>query len=373
MTEDKDIVVIGAGAAGVGIGVTLRHFGFEDFVILEKDEIGGSFLEWPEEMRLLTPSFQSNQFGLRDLNAITLDTSPGYTLQREHPTGREYSQYLKQVSEYYELPVRENLEVKNIVRKDSIFKIETSKESFKAEFVVWAGGEYSNPRKDFLQGSEHCVHNSQPSSWKEFSQDKKETFIVIGGYESGVDAAIELSKLGHKVIVIDESSPWENNNPDPSRSLAPRTSQRLFEECRNDRITLIGNTSVEKVKKEQDKYAVKTNEEDISVSNPPILATGFKGTASELDHLFKIREGSPVLNEKDESVKTENLFLAGPEVKHGKAIFCFIYKYRKRFPIVVEEIAERNGRNVEKAVEKYKEENMYIDDPDECCEDICRC
>lgn len=85
MTEK--ITVIGAGAAGIGLGVTLTHFGFENFEILDKDEIGSSFLEWPDEMRMITPSFQSNQFGLRDLNSVTLDTSPGYTLQTEHPTG----------------------------------------------------------------------------------------------------------------------------------------------------------------------------------------------------------------------------------------------------------------------------------------------
>jgi len=35
----KPVVIVGAGAAGVGLGSTFRHFGIEDFVILEKDEI----------------------------------------------------------------------------------------------------------------------------------------------------------------------------------------------------------------------------------------------------------------------------------------------------------------------------------------------
>ncbi len=325
-------------------------------------------------MELLTPSFQSNQFGLRDLNAVTLETSPGYTLQREHPSGKEYAQYLKQVAKHFELPIEEGVEVKEIVKKEDYFEIETSEEDIKSEFVVWAGGEYSRPRKNCFPGSEHCIHNIEPDSWEEFSKGKDQTFVIIGGYESGIDTAINLSKLGYGTVLIDKGEPWRNDHPDPSRSLSPRTSQRLFEEWENERITLLGDTEVEKVRKDGERYEVLLAEEDeITVSNRPILATGFEGTAIHLEHLFDIEDGSPAINGKDESVKTDNLLLVGPEVKHGDAIFCFIYKYRKRFPVVAEEIAQRLGMNVEDIVERYKEANMYLEDTEKCCEDICRC
>ena len=74
-----DVVVVGAGAAGVGLGVTLRDLGIESFVILDRAAVGASFLRWPRQMRFITPSFNSTQFGALDLNAVCLHTSPGPT------------------------------------------------------------------------------------------------------------------------------------------------------------------------------------------------------------------------------------------------------------------------------------------------------
>ncbi|MYI66875.1 MAG: monooxygenase, partial [Gemmatimonadetes bacterium] len=31
-----DIIIVGAGAAGIGFGVTLRHLGIENFAILDR-------------------------------------------------------------------------------------------------------------------------------------------------------------------------------------------------------------------------------------------------------------------------------------------------------------------------------------------------
>ena len=100
-----DIVVVGAGAAGVGLGVTLRDLGIGNFAILERSAIGASFLRWPREMRFITPSFNSTQFGMLDLNAVCLDTSPAYSIGVEHPTGQEYAGYLRGVAKHFDLPI----------------------------------------------------------------------------------------------------------------------------------------------------------------------------------------------------------------------------------------------------------------------------
>ncbi len=84
--ESLDVAIVGAGAAGVGVGAVLTDLGLDSYAILERDEVGASLQQWPEEMRLITPSFPSNSFGCRDLNAVTTDTSPALALDREHPT-----------------------------------------------------------------------------------------------------------------------------------------------------------------------------------------------------------------------------------------------------------------------------------------------
>ena len=112
--ESLDVTMVGAGAAGVGVGAALADLGLDSYAILERDDVGASFRQWPEEMRLITPSFPSNSFGCRDLNAVTTDTSPAFALDCEHPTGEEYAEYLRGVVEFHDLPVRTGVEVESV-------------------------------------------------------------------------------------------------------------------------------------------------------------------------------------------------------------------------------------------------------------------
>ena len=55
-----DVVIVGGGAAGVGVSIALMHAGIENFIVLERDRVGASFAAWPAETRFITPSFPSN-------------------------------------------------------------------------------------------------------------------------------------------------------------------------------------------------------------------------------------------------------------------------------------------------------------------------
>ena len=100
-----DVIVIGAGAAGIGVGLALKHAGIENFVIIDRHGIGASFDAWPAETRFITPSFPTNSIGMLDLNSIAIGVSPAFNLQVEHPTGAEYAAHLRAVALVFELPV----------------------------------------------------------------------------------------------------------------------------------------------------------------------------------------------------------------------------------------------------------------------------
>ncbi len=51
--------------------------------------------------------------------------------------------------------------------------------------------------------------------------------VIIGGAESGVDAALALADAGCSVTVLDDDGTWQFRSPDPSEVLSPRTNQRL--------------------------------------------------------------------------------------------------------------------------------------------------
>ena len=58
--QQYDVVVIGGGAAGVGVAIALSHAGVKNFVVLDRSMIGASFAAWPDETRFITPSFPTN-------------------------------------------------------------------------------------------------------------------------------------------------------------------------------------------------------------------------------------------------------------------------------------------------------------------------
>ncbi len=364
------VIVVGAGPAGIGVGIVLKKMGVP-FVILERDGVGSSFQKWPKEMRFISPSFTGNFFGMPDLNAITPDTSPAYALQTEHPTGQEYARYLNAVAYYNQLPVKSDCEVLSVGKKGDVFHVDTDKGVIESDYVIWAAGEYQYPNDKPFDGGEECMHNSQVGSWKALEGD---SFIVIGAYESGIDAAYQLAASGKQVTVLDAGDELAGQESDSSYSLSPFTRDRFAEYKSN--IQVVTNARVKSVEKNDLKYTLHLeNGKSITSSNQPILATGFVSSLSLIDSLFAHEKGYAELTDTDESTKTPGLFLVGPQVRHGGAIFCFIYKYRQRFAVVAEAIADRLGwekEKIDEVVNEYKKMNFYLKDLS-CCGDECVC
>ncbi len=371
MPEETDIVIVGAGAAGIGMGVLLKKMGL-DFVILEKDCVGSSFLKWPSEMRFISPSFTGNSFGSPDLNSIVPDTSPAYFLDTEHPTGKEYAHYLEQLSESYKLPIIKGTSIKKVQRVDGKYVLSSNRGDLSVKHLIWAAGEFQYPNQNTFPGSELCRHTSTVSSWADIEGDE---VCIIGGYESGMDAASQVASLGKTAHVIDSGDPLNDDRSDSSYSLSPYTKDRV--DLYGEEISLTSNTRIEKVTHEDNTYVLHTDEgENIHSTTKPLLANGFKGSLSLIEDMFEWEDDYPKLNEDDESVISPNLFLSGPQVYHSGALFCFIYKFRQRFPIIAESLAKKLGldqdEKVLKTVEDYKKKNYYLKDLT-CCNDECSC
>lgn len=370
-TNDRfGVVIVGAGAAGIGCGVVLKDLGIENFVILERHQVGASFSRWPAEMRFITPSFPSHGFGLLDLNAVVLNTSPALSFRKEHLSGKEYALYLETVAEHFQLPIKTDTNVKTITALPQYqgFVLETSKGEWRSQFVIWAVGEFQYPNLNPFPGAELCIHNSQIRSWTEL---KGNEFVVIGGYESGVDAASNLSALGKKVKLIDRQSSWSNLNSDPSVSLSPYSLKRLEIAYSMGRVELIGEQDIEAVKAVKEGYAVESEYEQWLSSTPPILCTGFDSSLKQIAPLFDWSNGYAALTKEDESTLTPGLFVVGPSVRHGDLIFCFIYKFRQRFAVVGNAIAKRLGIDPT-PLEAYRREGLFLDDLS-CCNNDCVC
>jgi thioredoxin reductase len=365
-----DVVVVGAGAAGIGVAVALRHAGIKNYLVCERHTVGASFASWPAETRFITPSFPTNSIGMLDLNSVAIRTSPAYSLEVGHPTGQEYAEYLHLVAQIFELPVRENTDVLQVAKTDDGFRIATRDETLRAKNVIWAAGEFQYPRLNGFAGAELCRHTANIPSYKELQGDD---FIVVGGYESGIDVAYHLAKQGKKVKVFDAKRPWVDESSDPSLALSPFTLERIREEQFYQHVQLYPYMPIETVTRSNGMYEV-TAKDGLQVQTPvpPLFAGGFEGGQELVADLFERREdGSLLLSEDDESTIVPGVFLCGPAVRHDHQVFCFIFKYRQRFAVVAKAVATSLGMPAE-ALEAYRQWGMYLDDLSNCGEE-CVC
>ncbi len=365
-----DVVIVGAGAAGVGVAVALGHAGIENLVLLERHTVGASFALWPAETRFITPSFPTNSVGMLDLNSVVIGTSAAVTLGVEHPTGRQYAAFLRSIADYFELPIHEGVDVLRIDRTGEEFAIDTTEGTVRARHVIWAAGDFQYPSLNGFEGSELCRHTASISSYADLEGDD---FIVVGGYESGIDVASHLAERGKRVRLFDRGRPWESESSDPSVALSTYSLERARQPAFAEHVELLPETPITSAHRVDGGYAVAA-EDGRRFCSPvrPLLAGGFRGSHTLVADLFEARDdGFPLLNEHDESTIVPGLFLCGAAVRHDKHIFCFIYKYRQRFAVVAKAIATSLGLPAE-GLEMYRMWGMYLDDLS-CCGQECVC
>lgn len=370
-STEVDVLIVGAGPAGLGCAAALKQCGIEDLTIVDLREVGASFDSWPAQMRMISPSFHSNPFGQADLNAITPHTSPADFIHSEHPTGPEYAHYLRAVADYYQFDIRTGIEITGIEKSGSRLLASGNPESFRAKHVIWTAGEFFFPRNT-IRGSEHCLHNSAVTDWSELPGVEH---AIIGGFESGIDAAVHLARLGKSVHVLSRGEPWHQDSPDPSRALSPFTIDRLKEVLRSapGSVRFYKNADIVEVARSGENYFLIDEEgEPFEISTPPILCTGFRGGLGPVASAFEDTDGNRFFTEEaDESPTLPNLYYSGPLLQHRQSLFCYIYKFRARFGVIARTIADRLEVEWEAPLQQWKERGFLIEDLS-CCED-CTC
>ncbi|MEM9262908.1 MAG: NAD(P)/FAD-dependent oxidoreductase [Pseudomonadota bacterium] len=350
------VIIVGAGPSGIGIGALLAQCAIPS-LILERGTVGQSLLSWPKETRFISPSFTGNFFGAVDLNAVTPGSSPAFGLQTEHPSGGQYTRYLNDVANMYELKIDEGIEVEDVdVDKDGIITLTTNEGEVRCRVLIWAGGEFQ-----YKKTIPHTVRVG--ASYKLMP---KGHHVIIGGGESGIEAAYNLVKHGSTVSVIDPSQPWAKRVSDSSYGLSPFTFSKVRSLQKSGKAAFFAEYAEFIGEKE-----VRTPNRAFELKHPAIDATGFDIKQSLAGKLFDFVDGHPALTESDESTLHKNVYLVGPNVQHDKAIFCFIYKYRQRFAVVVREILSRWDEE-SPVIDEYAKANFLLDDLS-CCDGECVC
>jgi cation diffusion facilitator CzcD-associated flavoprotein CzcO len=221
------------------------------------------------------------------------------------------------------------------------FILDTPRGRLQAGFLIWATGEFQFPDLAPFPGAQWCPHYAQVADWTRFQARR---YTVIGGYESGVDAAVNLAGLGREVRLLARKSTWDpQGSHDPSLSLSPYSRQRLYQAMDTGRLEIVfGVDVIGLTRNAAGGFRIHAGDGRYwDEKAAPILGTGFLkgGGARQIAELWDWDEdGRVVLSDADESTITPGLFLAGPQVRQERRIYCFIYKFRQRYALIARRI-----------------------------------
>ncbi len=170
-----DVVIIGAGAAGLNAALQARERAMRH-VVLEKEQIANTIENFPEGKWVYAEP----------------DTQPPKgKLWLDGATKEDLTKRWQQIIDQNQLDVRTMEGVTKCEKRDGVFEVTTSKAVYRAKRVVLATGQRGNPRKLKTKGEDREKVYHRLYSPRKY---RNESIIVVGGGNSAVEAALTLSE-----------------------------------------------------------------------------------------------------------------------------------------------------------------------------------
>ncbi len=198
MSEPFDLIIIGAGPAGLSAADAARQEGLR-YLVLEKGTIADTIRLYPVGRTLFSTP---NEL---EMHAGSLQPV------REKPTREELlSHYIHFVLDN-DLNINTGemvLEVKQIAPET--FRVHTNKDDYQAARVLFATGAMAHPRKLNIPGENlPKVHHLFVEPYAYIRKDA----LVVGGGNSAAEAALFLSEEGARTTLAIWREDWENRDP----------------------------------------------------------------------------------------------------------------------------------------------------------------
>ncbi|RDI64226.1 flavin-containing monooxygenase [Nocardia pseudobrasiliensis] len=211
MSIDHDIVVVGAGFSGIGVGIKLREAGFDDFLIVDDaDGVGGTW-HWNTYPGIAVdiPSF-SYQFSFEKSSKWS----------RVYAPGQELEAYAEYCADKYEL--RRHIRLDTTITAAE-FDAETDRwrlrtaddEELTARYVVAATGVLSRPKLPEIPGVDSFAGITMHTARWDHDQDLRgKRVAIIGTGASAVQVIPTIAPQVEQLVVFQRTPIWCLPRPD---------------------------------------------------------------------------------------------------------------------------------------------------------------
>lgn len=198
MSEPLDLVIIGAGPAGLSAAYAAAQASLR-YLVLEKGTIADTVRKYPVGRSLFsTPNeLEMHEGALKP--------------SREKPTREELlSHYIHFVLDH-DLKINTDEGVVGIERLDTEgFMVHTNKNDYRAARVLFAIGAMAHPRRLNIPGED--LPKTHHLFVEPYAYVRKDA-LVVGGGNSAAEAALFLSEEGARTTLAIWREDWENRDP----------------------------------------------------------------------------------------------------------------------------------------------------------------
>lgn len=190
-----DVIVIGGGQSGLSMGYYLQQTNLNFLILDQNPTVGDSWRNRYDSLVLFTPHSYSSLPGLK------LTGEKGAM-----PSKNEIADYVTNYADTFSLPVKNNVRVTHVTKKNDLFVIKTDTSTLHSYHIVIATGPFHTPRIPSLsQDISKNVLQLHSSSYKNPTQLNKGTTLVVGGGNSGAQIAAELAAVSKTYLSISQS------------------------------------------------------------------------------------------------------------------------------------------------------------------------
>jgi putative flavoprotein involved in K+ transport len=187
--DHYDVIVIGAGQAGLSVGYHLKRKGLRFLILDGNERVGDSWRKRWDSLRLFTPARFDALVGM-----------PFPAPADYFPTRDEMADYLESYARKFALPVQVASRVESLTRRGAGYVVKVNGRELGADQVVVAMASYQSPKIPALSSAiDPQIVQLHSTAYKNPAQLPPGPVLIVGAGNSGAEIGIELAKQGRKV------------------------------------------------------------------------------------------------------------------------------------------------------------------------------